>query len=128
MLPERNGKAGQEWPLNGEEKAGKSAHKKSSHRWGRNLWKPWSRDLLAPMVFIIPETVRNAKIFQEKMREFPAKKLGRVVKAKLPNLFRMKAFAGRVVGGLPSEQTAAISEVRTPVEIPFVEVLSDAAC
>src|SRR5262245_55523181 len=48
------------------QKGDRCGHKKSSHRWGRNLWKPWSRGLLAPMVLIITEKCGHAKIFSKK--------------------------------------------------------------
>jgi hypothetical protein len=64
--------------------------KKSSHRWGRNLWKPWSRGLLAPMVSIIPETGWNAKIFPKKRQ-----------------LFGLIGAAGAIFGGYLGSAAAA---------------------
>lgn len=84
-------------------------HKKSSHRWGRNLWKPWSRDLLAPMVFIIPETVRNAKIFREKKREFRQKKVGVRRARGITRIRVLKALAAAGAGCQGDSQRGPLS-------------------
>lgn len=42
------------------------AQKKSSHRRGRNLWKPWSRGILAPMAPILVDLFPERKDIPQK--------------------------------------------------------------
>ena len=45
-------------------------NKKSSHRRGRNLWKPWSRGILAPMLPMLVDNFTVVKIFCKKFPHF----------------------------------------------------------